>query len=268
MYRKFVIFTDVDGTLIDSERYSWKDASQAVSLIRKRKIPLVLCSSKTKREIEVLRKEIKNKNPFIVENGSAIFIPKNYFDFDFDYSYKKGRYYVIQLGEKYNRIIKALWKIKKLKGIKVSGFKDMSVKDLSKDCGLTIKKARLAKKREFSEPFILKRGNIEDIKKAMNKMGLTYMKGRRYHYIMGDCDKGEATKILIGLFKRKYKNIVSVALGDSFSDLPMLKSTDIAIIVKMQKDKYDSKLLKYGFLKKAKGIGPKGWNSTILDLIK
>ena len=75
---KLVIFSDMDGTLLDS-KYSFRDAEKALDLIKKKKVPLILSSSKTRAELELYRKKMRNRHPFIVENGGAIFIPKNYF---------------------------------------------------------------------------------------------------------------------------------------------------------------------------------------------
>ena len=85
---KSIIFTDLDGTLLDQYNYSYKKAIKALNLIRKKDIPLVFCTSKTRAEIEFYRKKLSNKHPFISENGGAIFIPNNYFNFKVDYDKK------------------------------------------------------------------------------------------------------------------------------------------------------------------------------------
>ena len=64
-----VIFTDLDGTLLDADTFSFDPAEPALRLIRARSIPLILSSSKTRAEIEVYRKRLDNSHPFISENG-------------------------------------------------------------------------------------------------------------------------------------------------------------------------------------------------------
>ncbi len=71
---KTVIFSDLDGTLLDAVRYSFNDALPALSLIQAHGVPLVLCSSKTRAEIEACRQRMHNFHPFITENGGGIFI--------------------------------------------------------------------------------------------------------------------------------------------------------------------------------------------------
>ena len=73
-----IIFTDLDGTLLDHDTYSWKPAESALKLARKMNIPVIFCTSKTRAEVEIYRKSIGNKHPFIAESGEAIFIPVSY----------------------------------------------------------------------------------------------------------------------------------------------------------------------------------------------
>jgi HAD superfamily hydrolase (TIGR01484 family) len=77
---QLIIFTDLDGTLLDSD-YSFRKALPALKMIKAEAVPLVLCSSKTKMEIEQIRKKMTNSYPFISENGGGIYVPKGYFEF-------------------------------------------------------------------------------------------------------------------------------------------------------------------------------------------
>jgi mannosyl-3-phosphoglycerate phosphatase len=82
---KLVIFTDLDGCLLDRETYSFEPAQAALRLIREKEIPLILVSSKTRVEIEEYRRRLKNGHPIVSENGGAVFIPKDYFSFPFSH---------------------------------------------------------------------------------------------------------------------------------------------------------------------------------------
>lgn len=76
MSAQWVIFTDLDGTLLEREGYSYTPALPALNLIAKHNIPLILNSSKTVAEILSLRTELGNRHPFVVENGAALFSPR------------------------------------------------------------------------------------------------------------------------------------------------------------------------------------------------
>lgn len=258
-----IIFTDLDGTLLDHNTYSFKKAVPALRLIKKKKIPLIICTSKTKAEIEYYKKKLKNKDPFIVENGGAIFIPKNYFDFKFKYNKKDKKYHIIELGTDYKKLLKIIKKIKD-KGIKINNFKNMSLKELSKDTKLPLTKTKLAKNRNYDEPFkILNKKDKSKVMKIIKQNKLKCVKGGRYYHLIGNNDKGKAVNILKKLFKKQFKNTKTYAFGDSKNDFDMLNVVDEPYLVKKPDKKYASE--KY---KKAKGIGPNGWNKTILKIIK
>jgi mannosyl-3-phosphoglycerate phosphatase len=76
---KVIIFTDLDGTLLDYDTYSFEKALPALQLLRERDIPLIISSSKTAKEVVFYREQLENDHPFISENGGGIFIPKDYF---------------------------------------------------------------------------------------------------------------------------------------------------------------------------------------------
>jgi len=79
MKLKPVIFTDLDGTLLELETYSYAKALPSINYLRKKGIPIVFCSAKTRAEQEVYRKELQINDPFIVENGGAVFVFQGYF---------------------------------------------------------------------------------------------------------------------------------------------------------------------------------------------
>lgn len=229
-----VIFTDLDGTLLD-ENYSYEHVKPIIDVLIDSNIPIVICSSKTRAEIEFFREEFSIKDPFIVENGGAIFIPIGYFNFPYRYSKVIEKYNVIELGISYSILREKLQEIRKLSKCEIIGFGDMSVEEIAKDCGLSVKLAELAKKREYDEPFKIINGKEEDVINAIMKCGLNYTKGDKYYHLMGNNDKGKAVKILKELYKNRFREIKTIALGNSENDLPMLKVVDVPIFVKNEK---------------------------------
>ena len=235
-----VIFSDMDGTFLDHSTYSYGKAMPAVRRIVKNKIPLVFCSSRVSHEMDIYYKKIKIKHPFISENGAAIFVPKGYFK-GLKCDYMKRGCEILQFGTKYGKLREVLNKIKKETSYEIKGFGDLTLKELSENAGISLKKAKLAKKREFTEPFLLFKGDIAKIKRLIKKYGLNYTKGGRYHYIMGKNDKGKAVNALKRLFKKKFGKITTIGVGDGMNDLPMLKNVDYGYQVKNHKGEYSFK---------------------------
>ncbi|MFP4082893.1 MAG: HAD-IIB family hydrolase [Candidatus Aminicenantes bacterium] len=253
-----IIYTDLDGTLLHSETYSFQDAEQGLTLIRKEKIPLVICTSKTRAEIEEWRERLQNHHPFVSENGGGIFIPRGYFDFDLDYDQKSRHYVVIKLGADYKRLVEVLEKVKK--DYPVQGFHQMRAEEVAEDAGMPLEQAKKAKQRDFDEPFkILDEKYKQDILRMIQRNGLNCTAGSRYYHLMGKSDKGKAVKILIGLFRRQHGHITTIGIGDSENDFPMLEAVDHPYLVMRGKGSYAS--TRFGM---AEGVGPKGWNKVIL----
>ena len=254
---KKIIFTDLDGTFLDSDTYSYENANNALNLIKKLKIPLIFCTSKTRAEIEFWREKVDNKDPFISENGGGIFIPKDYFSFLFKFDKESKNFFIIKIGENYNHLRDFISFLKNKYNIQ--SFSDMTVREIAKDAGLELSQAKLAKKREFDLPFkILNKNQEKDILNDINKQGLNYTIGGRYYHLLGDNNKGKAVKILSDLFKRKYGDIITIAIGDSENDFQMLDSVNKGFLVKKKNGSYASN--KYN---KAKGVGPEGWNYIV-----
>jgi mannosyl-3-phosphoglycerate phosphatase len=277
---KLVFYSDIDGTLIDHETYSYNEAKQALNEINKNNIPLVLVSSKTRAEVEALRDQFKKDNlqlrhPFIYENGSAISIPKKYFNFDIKKytNYKieeKNDDLIIEISQvKYNDLVNILKDIEKEINAKIIGFDDLTPEELSKQCGLKVDQAILAKKREFDEPFRIEPEDPElykQVEEIIKSKGLNYTKGGRYTHIMGRQDKGLAVKILDDLYKRQYSGIKTVGIGDSRNDLEFLEFCDRGYLVNNPKKPLDASVESQK-VHLTNEIGPKGFNEVVIKAI-
>lgn len=268
--KKHIIFTDLDGTLLDHKTYSFDAALPALKVIKEKNIPLIICSSKTRKEIEHYKKKLCNLHPFISENGGGIYIPEDYSGFKIqDSKFKieeKDGYKIIRLGAKYSDLRNALKELRS-GGFGVKGFGDMTVDEISALTGLDSDEAEMAKERDFDEPFVFA-GTTHELPlliAAIKKKGLSYTQGL-FHHVLGNSDKGKAVSILINLFKRERGDAVTIAFGDSPNDIPMLERVDHPVIVLKHDGTYDNRI-NIPALTKADGIGPEGWNSAVLKLL-
>ena len=68
-----MIFTDLDGTLLDHETYDWSPAAPLLGRLTAAGIPVCLASSKTAAEMVPLRAAMGlSAAPLICENGAGI----------------------------------------------------------------------------------------------------------------------------------------------------------------------------------------------------
>ena len=73
-----IIYTDLDGSLLDHQSYSFAPAANFLERLGNLTIPVIPVTSKTRNEVLSLRKSLNSRHPFVVENGAAICLPKKY----------------------------------------------------------------------------------------------------------------------------------------------------------------------------------------------
>jgi mannosyl-3-phosphoglycerate phosphatase len=260
---KTIIFTDLDGTFLNHDNYSYQDSLKAVSKVLDENIPLIFTTSKTKIEVEMLQKRLKIKEPFIIENGAAIFFPKDYKNLDFSFLDEYENYFIYQLGLPYKKILEFYNKYKK--EYEMVGFSDMNNWELMKYTRLESSFIRLAKLRNFTEPFILNDSSrLKELETRAFDYGIKITKGGRFYHLIGiDQDKGKAVEQAIEIFEKVYKDkIKSIALGDGQNDIPMLENVDVPIIIKNHKGEYLNSQIKN--IQKSTYKGSTGWGEMVL----
>lgn len=266
MKQVIVIFSDLDGSLLDHDSYSFQGALPALARIKRDQIPLVLTTSKTRLEVVDLQAELGIREPFIVENGAAVFFPSAYRGFRMAHAPKMAPYRVIVLGRPYEEIRRFFEELKER--FPVQGFGDLSAEDVARLADLPLQKAHWAKRREFTEPFFLGDMNcLDEIEERAKREGLKITKGGRFHHLMGaDQDKGLAVARTREVFAADCsEGIVSVALGDSPNDLPMLLNVDIPILIPQRGGHFAD--MEVPRLRKAKSPGSRGWNEAVEEVL-
>jgi mannosyl-3-phosphoglycerate phosphatase len=132
MMARYIFFTDLDGCLLDSATYSFEEARPALDALRSVNIPV-----KTRAEIEPLRQRLDHHDPFIVENGAAIFVPLDTFDFPLERSRRRSSYHIIELGTPYALLRDVLKQIEDAVDTPLRGFGDLSLDDVMAATGLS-----------------------------------------------------------------------------------------------------------------------------------
>ena len=271
---RYVVFTDLDGTLLDADTYSWASATPALEVLHASGIPLILVSSKTRAEIEPLRRRLQHRDPFIVENGAAVFVPQGLFAFPLERVRTKSPYDVIELGLPYYMLRDVLKQIEDAVETRLDGFGDLLVDDIMQLTGLSRTDATLAKMREYDEPYLLEGppALIEEVCRQIVMRGLRWTKDGRLYHLTGDNDKGEAAELLLRCYRRqqrlRYQNnhVESIGIGDSINDAPLLAVVDHPVLVQKPDGSFDPDV-HLPQLIRAPGIGPVGWNAAILALL-
>jgi mannosyl-3-phosphoglycerate phosphatase len=262
-----VVFTDLDGTLLDRYTYSYDKALPSIKHLLQNAIPVIFCSSKTRAEQEIYRQELGLFHPFVIENGGAIFIPEGYFTFKFDYNRTEDGYQIIELGIPYSDVRRIIEQVKTDQKANFRGFGDMTDREVADETGLDLQAAKRARQREYTETLKLEGPfyEVREILDVIKKAGLNYTRGGRFYEVMGPNDKGKATKILIDLFRKKLGRLRTVAIGDSPNDLPMFLAVDMPLLVQVPGGSWED--MNVPNLRRVEGIGPEGWARAVEKII-
>lgn len=266
--KPWIFITDLDGTLLDQRTYRYELSLPAVQELREREIPLILCSSKTAAEMIRLRGELGLKDPFICENGGAIYLPSGYFHFPILGTKPKRTFEVIEFGTDVYRLRRALRQVSRGGHITVRSFGNMTFHEIMARTGLTMDQAVYARQREYDEPFLVDAGDEATLLAALQENGLTVIKGDRFHHLTGGHGKGEAVRKLLELYRRQCGSLSAIALGNSANDLAMLRETDRAVLVRNPDGTWDAELMKElpGALRTG-AVGPRGWREAIEKIL-
>lgn len=265
MNKGLVVFTDLDGTLLDARSYSFGPAQEALGLLHELNIPLVLTTSKTRAEVLAYRKALGNPHPFIVENGACVYIPEGYFPFEVQAPVLDG-FHKIELGKPY-RALRVFMYFLRESGFNMKGFGDMSDEEVAALTGLSPVEASLAKAREYDEPFILEEdgGRLDELERLAANEGLSLTKGRFLH-LKGCNDKGQAVGLLKGYYSKVLDGMATAGLGDNANDGPMLDAVDFPFLVRKPDGTHAA--WDNPRIARTEGVGPAGWNEAVIGLLK
>ncbi len=213
------VVTDVDGTLMDHS-YDLTPAKETIKFLQKLSIPVILCTSKTAAEVKVIRKQLNLNDPYIVENGAAIYGESLIKD--------NGK---IILGEKYEILENILSMICNEINYDLQPLNNISDQEATDLTGLKGNSLELMRDRHWSMPFLNPPENkVEEINICCKKYNVEIFRGNRMSHMLSiNSNKGKAINVL-----KKYSNnpnIKIIGLGDSPNDFPLLLNSDYKIVI-------------------------------------
>jgi mannosyl-3-phosphoglycerate phosphatase len=268
--KHIIIFTDLDGTLLDHHNYSHDAAKVCLNRIADIDIPIIPNTSKTFLELLELRKKIELDGPFIIENGAALMIPQDFFPEQPEDTVWKDGFWVKIFSAERPYWLDLLSKLEPEFGHLFESFNDMSLNRIIEVTGLSESDAYLSSNRQFGEPLLWK-GNDQQLTEFIgniSKLGAFPVSGGRFVHIGGECSKGLAMDWFLSEYRRQYKGILtcSIALGDGQNDVSMLEAADYAVRIASPVNE-PPVLQRKTNLYTSKQYGPKGWAEVLEPLI-
>lgn len=223
-----LVFTDLDGSLLDHHSYSWEPARRWLERLRHARIPLVINSSKTRAEVSALAAELGvGDAPCVVENGAAILLPAAW--------RQPGEGEMITLGADIGDIRHALARLRQ-QGFEFASFGDVTPQKIAEWTGLPLAQAQLAWQRQACEPLRWQESEqrLALFTQELARYQLTTLRGGRFvHVISAQADKGRA----LGWLKQRYtamrqQECRCVALGDGANDIAMLSAAEMPVLIR------------------------------------
>lgn len=243
-----LVFSDLDGTLLDHGTYSWQKARPALDHLNAFGAGVVLASSKTAAEIQAIQADMGLQAfPAIVENGAGILWPGKPLPED---------------RADYLRLRRALKNAPQ--GFR--GFGDMDIAEIARLTGLTETAAALARQRAFSEPGLWT-GPPEDLpafETALARQGIQARQGGRFLTLSFGRTKADAMAEVI----RALSPRTTIALGDAPNDVELIEAADHGVIVANPHGPGVPTLPgeAKGRILRTRQPGPAGWADAILTL--
>ncbi|MEX0405106.1 HAD-IIB family hydrolase [Aquibium sp. LZ166] len=253
-----IVFTDLDGTLLDHETYRFDAALPALEALTARGVPLVLATSKTAAEIGPIRQALGCDVPAIVENGGGIVWA--------------GDAAVASLDD-YSDIRATLDALPPRLRAMFRGFGDMDEAGIASLTGLSEEQAGRARQRRHSEPGLFSGTSTEHDKflACLEEHGLRAVQGGRFLTVGRDTSKSRRMQEVRTELERRLGRPLApvVALGDAENDREMIEAADIGVVVANPAHAPLPPLAgeAEGRIRRTTLPGPAGWNAAVLGIL-
>ena len=257
MKKKFtiIVFTDLDGTLLHRDTFQFDTIKNYIKSLINKGVIIIPNSSKTEVEIEEFNEELGVNLPFISENGASIhglnLITSNF----------PNKLIVSREKEELLRIFenKVPEKLKQ----KCFQISKMSKKDQENILGQKDEKLKNALNRKYTLPFLFKgdRNEKNKLLKLLNTNSLTLQEGGRVSNLCDNVNKVKSMNRVVKILKKIEEKIITIAVGDNYNDLDMLKNCDIPCLVFNDQFKLDQ--INIDNLIFSNKPSPEGWADVI-----
>jgi mannosyl-3-phosphoglycerate phosphatase len=209
-----VIFTDLDGTLLEEDGSLSGEVRDLLDVLRPRGVHVVPLTSKTRIELCQWLEELGGERWGSFENGAGLVTPSGI-------EILPGAIEVARL-----RVL--LRGVREEARLPISLVEEMSDEELVERTGLPLPWIPLVRAREFDLPFCAPEDSKGEISRALERReGTRLMKGNRFWYLLGRHDKADATRLLM----ERLRPATTIGLGDSWNDAGFLRLVDHPVLV-------------------------------------
>jgi mannosyl-3-phosphoglycerate phosphatase len=262
---RVILFSDPD-TLRDGDTTASSATREAIAALEDHGVAVVLWGNETRSEIELIQSDLNLRHPFVSENGGGLFIPYGYFPHIPDDAEAAWNYRVVGFGRPYHEITADLHATARKLGIDIVAFNDMSVQDVADACDLSLAQARLAKLREYDEPFRIlssDRSAYARICHALRRFGIRCFTHETFHHASSVTDGARSLRLLASLYRNAGGRVLTIGIAKDPSEAILLQSVDVPLAIRG--DETDAARL-CRKVPAARLIDAAAWRQTVLQL--
>jgi mannosyl-3-phosphoglycerate phosphatase family protein len=264
-----VVVSGIDGGLLDPVTKDYDPARPAIAALESLGLPLVLCSSRPRAEVELVSRLFGLGAPMIVENGAALVVPDGHLAHGVPGGRGDGGCHVLQLGPPRERLREALAEVAAAAGVAIRTATDLRPGERLHGGGLAGLLGPTSHGHEHTEPFLLEREeDAVALARAAESRGLHVARGESFFFLCGGADKGLAVRTLLSLYEREGRLPNAIALGTWPVDLPMLRAVHRPVLLPRPGGTVEPCLLAaLPHAERARRGGPGGWNDAVLAVL-
>ena len=259
--KKILIFTDLDGSLLDKETFKFDVIKDYFKELVRNGIIIIPNSSKSEAELLDFNEQNNLDLSFITENGSSIHgLNKIHHNLPDKIIISRT---INEIRNVYEENISLDFKNK------TTHILELEIEVQQKILGLPLDKIKLAIKRDHSLPIKFNGTEIEkkEFTKILKNSGLTIQTGGRIMNVCDNVDKSKAVSKVLQLIRKQLDDeVITIGVGDNENDIEMIEQTDYPCLVK--NDNFDSSLINIDNLIKSSEPSPLGWADVIKTAIQ
>jgi mannosyl-3-phosphoglycerate phosphatase len=263
-----VLFTDPD-TLRDG-RDDWMATREVVREFEDRGIPVVLWGNETRAEMELIQSDLNVQHPFISENGGGLFIRHGYFVGRPARGRAIQSYDVLDFGRSYHEVAEALYEVARRQECPVVGFSALSIEEVARECDLSLAQARLAKLREYDEPFRVadsEPATYSRICSSLRRLGYRCFTHERFHHATAVADKAQSIRTLTSLYCDAHDgHVLTIGVAKAPIETCLLEAVDVPLVVRSANVNV-ARLAQKVPTARLIDAGPHGWCEAILEAL-
>ena len=222
----------INADIFDDDAESLEKAALALMPIKEAEIPVLWYSQRTYQEMIWLCSELAIHQPFIIENGSALYVPNHYLGLDLKDFSTIDEHQCLTFGTTKATIENITDKLAKITGVNLDNDINSPL-DLADVWDIELYEAERFMARSFSQIVVkTKELSINDMfKQLLQQQGLQLIENKDTYFI-GNFDVATPVNHWLDILKSQFTDLQVFALSNVATDKPILAEADEAFLLK------------------------------------